>query len=43
LTECGQAFEQACLPVLGLMQDPSKIEFEDDICGLIKQMVRKSR
>lgn len=36
LSSCGQPFEQICLPVLGLMADPSKIQFEDDICSLIK-------
>lgn len=43
LSSCGQQFEQICLPVLALMQNPDKIQFEDDICALIKQMIRKSR
>ena len=31
------------MPVLGLMAEPEKIQFEDDICQLIKQMIRKQR
>ena len=31
------------MPVLGLMAEPDKIQFEDDICQLIKQMIRKQR
>ena len=31
------------MPVLALMAEPDKIQFEDDICQLIKQMIRKQR
>ena len=36
-------FEQAIMPVLGLIENPNAISFEDDICLLVKMMIRKSK
>ena len=43
LRQCGPAFEQAFTPVLALVQHANKITFEDDICDIIRQMVKSQR
>lgn len=43
LPACGPQFEQVCTPVLALLQHADKITFEDDICIIIKSMIKRSR
>lgn len=43
LPTCGPQFEQAMTPVLALVQQADKISFEDDICSIIKSMIKKAR
>ena len=36
-----QIYEQAYIPIFEYMVDPSKINFEDDICIILKNFIKK--
>lgn len=38
----GHIYEQTLIPIFEYMVDPTKISFEDDICLILKNFIRKT-
>lgn len=38
----GHVYEQTLIPIFEYMVDPTKITFEDDICLILKNFIRKT-
>jgi hypothetical protein len=36
-----QIYEQAYIPIFECMDDPTKINFDDDICIILKNFIRR--